>query len=391
MGKGVDFMENKHKYHGSPLSREQLSEALKQLNVEDDYEELMKKRAEFKEHTHSPIKTNFFPDVLIPKRRVYNDKIDLRSAFGNAAYDLVIENQNKNHVAVFDCDLAVSVKTDKIMAECKENFFQTGIQEHNTAIVSSAVSVNNILSIWAEFGVFGVCETYNQHRMNDINETNLKLFTTHVGLDVGEDGKTHQCIDYLGVMNNLYHFKTLVPADGNHTDLICKFSFKEKGNCLVAMGRSKLGILTKENGEIFYDENYCFEFGKVDKLRDGKEKLALLSLGTPSYEAMLAVDELKKENILVSFYIFHTINQIDKKMMDEIISKENILTVEDHNVNTGLGAFVENYLGKNQKIANVKKLGVTDYAFSGSAKDLFNIYEMDKSGIMKNIKEILKK
>ncbi|WP_198471134.1 hypothetical protein, partial [Acetomicrobium sp. S15 = DSM 107314] len=38
---------------------------------------------------------------------------------------------------------------------------------------------------------------YNQQRLNDINGANLKLFLTHVGLDVGEDGATHQCIDYV--------------------------------------------------------------------------------------------------------------------------------------------------------------------------------------------------
>jgi transketolase len=32
MGKGVDFMENNHKWHGSPPNQEQMNIALAQLN-----------------------------------------------------------------------------------------------------------------------------------------------------------------------------------------------------------------------------------------------------------------------------------------------------------------------------------------------------------------------
>ena len=57
-----------------------------------------------------------------------------------------------------------------------------------------------MLTYFSDFGVFGFDETYNQHRLNDINEANLKLVCTHCGLDVGEDGKTHQCLDYVGTI-----------------------------------------------------------------------------------------------------------------------------------------------------------------------------------------------
>ena len=89
------------------------------------------------------------------------------------------------------------------------------MQEHNTATVSGALSAMGIVTFFADFGVFGMDETYNQQRLNDINQTNLKLILTHCGLDVGQDGKTHQCIDYIGLARNLYGFKPVVPADAN--------------------------------------------------------------------------------------------------------------------------------------------------------------------------------
>ena len=102
-------------------------------------------------------------------------------------------------VCVLDCDLASSVKSSDFAKAFPDHFFQGGVQEHNTATVAGALSTMGIVSFFADFGAFGMDETYNQQRLNDINKTNLKLVLTHLGLDVGQDGKTHQCIDYIGL------------------------------------------------------------------------------------------------------------------------------------------------------------------------------------------------
>jgi transketolase len=46
MGKGVSFMENKHGYHGKPLTEDELATALDELGLENDLERLKALRAE---------------------------------------------------------------------------------------------------------------------------------------------------------------------------------------------------------------------------------------------------------------------------------------------------------------------------------------------------------
>ena len=123
-----------------------------------------------------------------------------------------------------------------------------------------------MLTFFADFGVFGVDETYNQHRLNDINHANLKLVCTHNGLDVGEDGKTHQCIDYLGLLANLYGCKAIVPADPNQTDRAVRCAASTPGNFYIGMGRSKLPVITSESGEPLFAGSYEFEYGKANRL-----------------------------------------------------------------------------------------------------------------------------
>ncbi|HOD54358.1 MAG TPA: transketolase, partial [Candidatus Cloacimonadota bacterium] len=267
MGKGVSFMENKEKYHGSTLPKADCLRALEELKVDFDfnhYENLRKEAIVSCNRSEYPVKEDNMISLTDSPIRVYTKSTDNRSAWGNALEDIAkMNHDSKTKLAVFDCDLMGSVKTNGFQKEMPENFFQAGIMEHHTAVCAAALSKMNVQTFFADFGVFGIDETYNQHRLSDINETNLKVINTHVGLDVGEDGKTHQCIDYVGLMRNLYHFQVIVPADPNQTDRAVHYAAMHQGNVVMAMGRSKLDILTKENGEVFFDENYTFKYGKA--------------------------------------------------------------------------------------------------------------------------------
>ena len=167
--------------------------------------------------------------------------------------------------------------------------------------MAGALSIEGILTFFADFGVFGVSETYNQHRLNDINATNLKLVTTHIGLDVGEDGKTHQCIDYIGLMNNLFGFKTLLPADPNQTDRATRYMAATLGNFYLGMGRSKLPTILNDKGEPFFAGDYVFEYGKIDTLRAGTDA-AIITCGSVAWRAVEAADRLKKEGLSVAVF-----------------------------------------------------------------------------------------
>ncbi|HRR95854.1 MAG TPA: transketolase, partial [Candidatus Ratteibacteria bacterium] len=206
MGKGISFMENQHKYHGKPLSEEEYKKAIDELKISidlDKYKQLRKKKWEYPER-----KFYFSPKIEKGNPIIYKEKTDNRTAYGKALDDIAKLNvDNEYPIVVFDCDLSTSVKTDYFEKDFPERFFQVGVQEHNAATIAGAISTDKVISFFSDFGVFGVDETYNQQRLNDQNFTNLKLVCTHLGLDVGEDGKTHQCIDYIGVLRNIFGFK----------------------------------------------------------------------------------------------------------------------------------------------------------------------------------------
>ncbi len=387
MGKGVSFMENKEKYHGSTISEKQLNVALRELGLENDLDKYKELRSKFKpsSQTYDNVIVDFKMKTGDPI--VYEETTDNRSAWGNAIADIASINDNAP-IAVFDCDLQGSVKTKKFESILPQNFFQGGIMEHNTAVVAGAMSKEGFQVFFADFGVFGVDETFNQHRLNDINNTNLKIVTTHVGLDVGEDGKTHQCIEYLGVIKNLYHFKTIIPADPNQTDHIIRYISSKYGNFLIPMGRSKLEIIKDNTGNIFFDKDYKFKYGKADLLRDGKD-CALFVMGTLTGNAVEIAEKLLKEKISLQVWNISCPNDIDEDALKKAAQTGVIFTYEDHNVHTGLGNSIADKLMQMGLSCKFHKFGVEDYSFSGNSRDLFRMYKLDVKSVVDRIKKII--
>jgi transketolase len=390
MGKGVSFMENLAKYHGSPLTNEQLPAALAELGVADDTERLREARAKVVGSTIPELHTFPMPLLQPGISRVYDNSTDNRSAWGNALADLAVANGPNPPMAVIDCDLKGSVKVDAFEKVCPDRLFEVGIMEHHAAVMGGAMSVMGVQPYFSDFGVFGISETYNQHRLTDINGGNLRIAVTHVGLDVGEDGKTHQCIDYLGLPRNMFHFRCVVPADPNQTDRIVRWMGCQPGNLLIAMGRSKLPILRKEDGSVFYDADYRFEYGKADLLRSGGD-LAVFTMGTVAATAVEAADKLRAEGIAVQVWNQASPLSPDREALRIAAATGVIVTFEDHHRDTGLGAAIALELMEMGLSVKLIRLGVADYACSGKSTDVYRLCGLDTSSLMHTVKTALKK
>ncbi len=389
MGKGISFMENIAGYHGKPLSEEQLQDAMKELGLENKLEYYKKLRSSFEYHPEQHKIFRYDIKVNTGNPTVYgiDVKTDNRSAFGNAVTDLVKNNPVKSDtpVVVFDCDLAGSVKTDKVMKDYQSNFFQSGIQEHHTAVAAGALSVNKTVSFFADFGVFGVDETYNQQRLTDINDGNLKVVTTHIGMDVGEDGRTHQCIDYLGAMRNCFGFKIIIPADPNQTDKAVRYAASTYGNFLIGMGRSKINIVYNNKTKTpFFDENYKFEYGKIDVLKDGE--IPLLTYGAMVPKSF-AVYDLVKDKVNLALLNVSCPNDLDEKTLLPYLESGIAFVYEDHNENTGLGCILAKFACEKGLKVKIITFGAKNYAYSGKPDDILKLMGISPIQVAERIKK----
>lgn len=390
MGKGVSFMENQAKYHGSTLKDAEAAKALEELGLDNPIPVLRERRDARKIFANGYCPPVPYPQVNPGEARVYpvDAALDNRSAYGNALQDLASANNLEGQppkILGFSCDLEGSVKMNGFHRASPQAFFEAGIQEHHTATCSGAASSQDMVAFFSTFGVFGVSETYNQHRLNDINRTQLKVVCTHLGLDVGEDGQTHQCIDYVGLLQNLFHFSIFMPADPNQTDHIIRYVATNPGNHFVGMGRSIVKIITNQTGEPYFGSGYQFQPGKAEHVRQGQDA-AILSYGAILAEALKAQNRLLEQHELkVAVLNFASIKPLDEDAILTAAKTNLIVTAEDHHADTGLGARVATVLADHAVPCRLVRLGVKEYGGSGKPEDLYAAAGIDAEGIVRAI------
>lgn len=373
MGKGVSFMENIPDYHGKPASGELLERALVELGSSmDEFERLAALRAGALPKGRAAHGPKISLDLGEPKTYTDADKKDGRTAFGAALADVAKANDGKagrSPVLAFDCDLAGSVKLDIIAKTVPHCMVQCGIQEHTVATTAGAAAAAGAVAVWADFGVFGIDEAYNQQRLNDINHAPIKTVLTHVGLDVGEDGMTHQCIDYVGTMRNLFGYKLVVPADPNQADRATRWMLADGSPVCLAVGRGVHPIITREDGSPFFGGDYKFEYGVVDELR-ARGRVVIMAMGWLAVSALKARDLLASRGVDAAVLHCATPLALCGEHLGRLLAGRPLVTVEDHNVESGMGSIAAARLMLEGCTVKMRALGATRYGESGKASEV---------------------
>ncbi|PKL37127.1 transketolase [Candidatus Peregrinibacteria bacterium HGW-Peregrinibacteria-1] len=397
MGKGVPFMEETGKnhqadWHGKAPAKDHplLSQTLDHLTLDSKETATLQ---DFQNHsikwTPTPHKSPEFlsqnPSINTgtPRRYDTTQLTDPRTAYGNALYDLATENPE---VIALSADLKGSVKTDIVSQNLPSQHIECGISEQHMISLAGGLSIKGFVPFASTFGAFMTSRAKDQARVNDINQTNVKMVATHCGLSVGEDGPTHQAIDDKSSFVGFFNTAIIEPADPNQTDSIIRYIASHYGNFYVRMGRHKYPVITKENGEIFFDENYQFQYGKTDLIRNGHD-LTILSSGATLYEALLAHQELQKLHPAKSIALINasTFNIFDETLLNSLRETKSLITVEDHNTKSGIfHQLAPLLITHNISLKKVSNLGVTAYQLSGTAQDLYAASEIDATAIIKH-------
>ncbi len=398
MGKGVDFMEKtgeKHQstWHGKAASAEQTAAALNnQLAISKEQESILQ---DFRKRSVKwKPKKAVFPElgskmsVKIGRPHVYkvDEVTDCRTAYGNALLDLAKANKN---VLALTADVSGSVKTNILGKEFPDRHIDVGVAEQQMVSMSGGLSFAGMIPFCSTFGAFMTSRAKDQVRVNDINNANVKMVATHCGLSVGEDGPTHQAIDDSGSMLGFFNTMQIEPADPNQCDRMVRYIASHYGNVYMRMGRHKVPVLTKQNGDVFFGADYEYQYGRCDVLRRGSD-VTIAATGPTVHEALAAWEVLKEKGISAEVVIVSSIKKFDTPLFSSIKKTGRVLTVEDHNPASGLAAQLAHALReKNVSPKMYKSLGVREYQLSGTWDELYRAAKIDRTAIAKAVQRIV--
>lgn len=312
---------------------------------------------------------------------IFNNSIATRDSYGSALAELGQEYEN---LIVLDADLAGATKTDKFRAVFPERHINCGIAENNMVAVAAGLATCGKIPFASSFSMFLSGRSYEQIR-NSVGypHLNVKFGGTHVGISVGEDGATHQCIEDISLMREIPGMVVLNPSDDTEAKACVRAAVEHYGPVYIRFGRSAVPVFNDV-------EDYHFELGKGIRLREGTD-VTIFATGLEVYETLQAAELLMQDGISAEVINIHTIKPLDKDIIIESAAKtRKVVTVEEHSVIGGLGTAVCEVLSEVLP-TRVLRIGINDeFTKSGSASELLHKYGLDAEGIYCKVKEFVK-
>jgi len=217
------------------------------------------------------------------------------------------------------------------------------------------------------------------------NDVNVRLIGTHAGVTAG-GGPTHNCIADLALYRAIPNLTVVVPADAAQCCKAVRQSLTFQGPMVIRIDRAG-------SPAVYADNDYEFEFGKAIEVLPGTD-VTIISAGSPVYWSMMGAKKLKEEyGISAQLIDMHTIKPLDTEMILKCAAQTgNIVTVEEHSINGGLGSAVAECLLENGFAGKFKRIGLPDeFAVLGETDAIYRYYGMDPDGIARTTAELLKK
>jgi len=370
-GKGVSFIEDQNGWHGKTLSREECDRALQELGEVDlTVRGELARPEELTPEPAGPVPLAAFD--YDPKTRVAT-----RKAYGNALARLGPVNPA---IVSLDGEVSNSTMAEIFARACPERFFEMYIAEQNMADVALGLATRGKIPFASTFAAFWT-RAFDQIRMAQYSEPNLKFVGSHAGVSIGWDGPSQMGLEDLAMFRTLGGSVVLYPADAVATERLVEEMVKHKG---IAYMRT-----TREATPILYGPADQFQIGGCKVLRHSQQDRAtVVSAGITLFEALAAYEALQKMGIAIRVIDLYSLKPIAAAtLMDAAQRTGAVITVEDHYPEGGLGEAVLSALA--QAPVPVHSLAVTKKPKSGSPEELLNYEDISRGAIVKKVREVL--
>ena len=372
-GKGVSFIENKNGWHGKTLTREECDRALKELGAID-------KSVRGKISLPENLKPKEQPSKKPQKKVDYpaDKPVATRKAYGNA---LVRMYPQFPDVVSLDGEVSNSTYAVIFKEAYPERFFEMYIAEQNMIGAALGLSCRGKIPFVSTFAAF-FSRAFDQIRMSQYSDPNIKFVGSHAGVSIGEDGPSQMGLEDIAMFRTISNSIVFYPSDAVSAEKLIEEAAKHYGIVYIRTTRKETPIL--------YNQEEQFKIGGSKVLRKSeKDSVAVIAAGITLYEALEAYEALKKEGVFIRVIDLYSIKPIDETtLLESANATKLILTVEDHYAEGGLGEAVKSALAAYP--VPVHSLSVKRKPKSGKPQELLDYEEISWTAITKKVKELLK-
>ncbi len=371
-GKGVPAVENKKGFHGKALEGRDLQNALAGLGQVD----------------HQVRGTILPPQDRRPQRRVAADtsaapeyplgeKVATRNAYGNALVRIAAQFPE---LISLDGEVSNSTRAAYFKDAHPDRFFEMYIAEQNMVGAALGLSMRGKLPFVSSFAAF-LTRAFDQIRMAQYSEPNLKFVGSHAGVSIGQDGPSQMGLADLAMFRSLRDGVVLYPSDAVSCERLVECAAAHRGMVYLRTTRGATPVT--------YSPDETFRIGGSKVLRSSSnDRATVVAAGITVHEALAAQEELAGKGISVRVIDLYSIQPLDRETLETAARETGVLiTVEDHHAAGGIGEAVASTLAGTPM--RFRSLAVRTKPKSGKPPELLALEGIDRAAIVEAVQALL--
>lgn len=296
-------------------------------------------------------------------------------------------------VVVLSADLEESTRAEWFHKEFPDRYVEMGVAEQNMATVAAGMANYGKIPFITSYAAFSPGRNWEQIRTTiALNNVPVVICGMHAGVSVGPDGATHQMLEDIALMRAMPNMMVFSPCDAIEAQKVVVAVAKSGKPAYIRFGREKTPVMTTTEtpfeigkAQIFWPSPTWPSLAKSDLARS----LVIFGTGPLLYNALLAAQQLEKEGIGVTVVNVATIKPLGENIIEIAKSAGAVVTVEEHQVNGGLGSAIAEMLAKNAPLP-IEMIGVQNqFGQSGAPEELIEHYGMGVKSIVEAAKKVM--
>lgn len=323
------------------------------------------------------------PDLKL-NEKMFDTDVEQQPTRQGYGEGLVIAGEKNPNVVVLTADLSESTRANLFEEKFPDRFFDCGVAEQNMAAVAAGLGVSGKVAFISSYATFSPGKNWETIRTTIIyNHSNVKIAGHHAGVMTGPDGATHQATEDIAITRAWPKMIVVNPCDSEEAKKATINASEIEDPVYLRFTRDKTPIMTSPDTP--------FELGKIQTFWvSDTPQVAIYATGYMLFYALLAAKELDEEGLQTLVANVSTIKPLDENAVIEHAQKTNaIVTVEDHQVDGGMGSAIAEHLAKNHPTP-MEFIGLQNtFAESASPKEIIEKYNMGKEGIKQAVKKVL--
>jgi len=272
--------------------------------------------------------------------------------FDGISFDLC---SRRKDVIMISADLSKYTQLDRVKNELPDQHLEVGMAEQNLLSVAAGVSKAGFVTVSSTFACYATRRAYDQML---ICMGTSPLTNVVVGFTPGIANPArihHQAAEDLGMIRAIPHATVIDPMDVTEFEQALNASVDIPGLVYLRGHRGNTPRLLDS-------ATYQFEIGKTYALRhagNSADSVGVISTGHATQWALEASDILQQRGVDHSVLHVPTIKPVnEKEIVEYCFAHDQIVTIENHQIVTGLGGLVAEIVSNVGRGPRITRLGL---------------------------------